>query len=306
MGEALCNHLSGLFPACQGIYGVDYRESGWSKWLPTEASLKTLLESEGLDRDGLRLVVFHCGALHKPQVRTHAQKCFVESNISFTLLLLELLEGLSRSTVEAFVYTSTTSVLAGQLGGGRCMWLDGGSAAEPKNVYGWSKLAAEGLCKLHSGSFPVLTLRACRFFPEEDDREAVPGAPGVGDEDNLKFLDTLIGRRLTLRDVVHAHVAGWRATARETRGYRCLMLGNRVGLGEEDLEGLWADPAGTVCAKYPGLSEAVERRGWVLFTHPIDRVVDASETFEALKWEPMDTPFQFIQDLSLNQAIPSW
>ena len=306
LGEALCDRLLELYPDCHGIYGIDFRSEGrWSGCLPDAESVERLVKSR-LDRPGLRVVVFHCGALHKPQVKTHPESAFVAGNIGCTLALLEALESLEQARVDAFVYTSTTSVLAGQLERGSCLWLDNSSAADPKNVYGWSKLAAEGLCRLHSRRFGVVCLRACRFFPEADDREAIPGAVEIEDEDNLKLLDTLIGRRLTLRDVVEAHLAGWRLARRRGEGYQCFMLANRVLLTRDDILGLQHDAATTVALRYPGLGEALGMRGWSLFTHPVDRVYDASHTFETLGWEPIDTPCQFIQALIHNHSFPEW
>ena len=202
LGHALCDRLNDLFPGSLGIFGVDFRSDGrWSCYRPDAESINHLIKVT-LDRPGLRIVVFHCGALHKPQVKTHPESAFIDTNISCTLLILEALETVQHACVDAFVYTSTTSVYSGSLEKTRCQWVDHTSLPEPKNIYGWSKLAAEGLCKLHSHRFGVVCLRACRFFPEDDDREAIPGAELITDEDNLKFLDVLIGRRLTLRDVV--------------------------------------------------------------------------------------------------------
>jgi UDP-glucose 4-epimerase len=51
--------------------------------------------------------VFHTATLHKPHVATHSRQEFIDTNITGTLGLLE--EAVTAS-VEAFVFTSTTSV----------------------------------------------------------------------------------------------------------------------------------------------------------------------------------------------------
>jgi UDP-glucose 4-epimerase len=183
--------------------------------------------------------------------------------------------------------------------------VDAQTVPDPKNIYGWSKLAAEGLCKLHSRRFGVITLRACRFFPEEDDRESIPGAAAVQDEDNLKLLDMLIGRRLTLRDVVSAHIAGWRQ-ARRRVGYEVLLLGNHLPAS------LTADPlpvaAAAVVTKmvesYPGLVAVLAQRGWQLFTQLPDRLYVATATFAALQWQPVDTPAAVLEQLRQDPVHP--
>ena len=54
--------------------------------------------------------VVHGGALHKPHVETHARAAFVAVNVEGTLNLLE--ESVAPdSTVERFVFTSTTSLM---------------------------------------------------------------------------------------------------------------------------------------------------------------------------------------------------
>ena len=57
-------------------------------------------------------VVYHAATLHKPHVATHSRQDFVDTNITGTLNLLE--EAVSAG-VEAFVFTSTTSVFGDAL-----------------------------------------------------------------------------------------------------------------------------------------------------------------------------------------------
>ncbi len=59
--------------------------------------------------------------------------------------------------------------------GAPAAWITEEVPAEPRNVYGATKLAAENLCELvhEDHGLPCLVLRTSRFFPEEDDRRAV-------------------------------------------------------------------------------------------------------------------------------------
>src|SRR5215475_15034441 len=122
--------------------------------------------------------VIHAGARHKPHVATHPASEFVAVNVQGTLNLLE--ESVAPgSTVDRFVFTSTTSLMIsqkirdGKSGGAKeAMWIDETlSPLEPRNIYGVTKRAAEELCRLfhHLHRLPMLVLRTSRFFPEEDD-----------------------------------------------------------------------------------------------------------------------------------------
>ena len=56
--------------------------------------------------------VFHAATLHKPHVATHSRQDFVDTNITGTL---NLLEEATAAGVNAFVFTSTTSVFGDAL-----------------------------------------------------------------------------------------------------------------------------------------------------------------------------------------------
>jgi len=119
--------------------------------------------------------VLHAATLHKPHVDTHGRQAFVDVNVSGTLALLE--EALAAG-VSAFVYTSTTSTFGGALTpppGAPAAWITEDVQPVAKNVYGVTKVAAEGLCELfqRAHGLPCLVLRTSRFFPEEDDRSEV-------------------------------------------------------------------------------------------------------------------------------------
>lgn len=83
------------------------------------------------------------------------------------------------------------------------VWLDERSGPlEPRNIYGVTKLAAEGLCRVHhlTHALPCVILRTSRFFPEADDtHDDIDGA-------NLKATEFL-HRRLAVEDCADAHVA---------------------------------------------------------------------------------------------------
>ena len=202
--------------------------------------------------EGGEVVVFHAGALHKPHLATHTAEDFVEKNLAFTAKLLRLLATSKAVRLRKFVYTSTTSVFGGGYGKDT-VWVDEASRPTVKNVYGWSKRAAEQLIELQKQP-QFVVLRACRFFPEEDDRETPHDEL---EEENLKFVHVLNGRRLLLEDVVSAHVCAALTTGTESV---CLNLGNTVALTRP--EGPVTDKVLLEC--YPFLPELLKHKNWKL------------------------------------------
>lgn len=162
------------------------------------ALVERLLLAEGIG------AVVHAAALHKPDIARHPARAFVDVNVAGTL---NLLEASLAAGVDRFVFTSTTSVMVSQAvrdeGGAAAVWLDEGTGPlEPRNIYGATKLAAEGLCRVHHlrHGLPCVVLRTARFFPAEDDtRVDLRG-------ENLKA-NEFLHRRLTVEDAARAHVA---------------------------------------------------------------------------------------------------
>src|SRR5579863_7509919 len=92
--------------------------------------------------------VLHCATLHKPHVASRSSEDFLLANVMGTLVLLE---SALAAGVEAFVFTSTTSVFGSALtppAGAPAAWIDETVTPAPKNIYGATKQAAETLCEL--------------------------------------------------------------------------------------------------------------------------------------------------------------
>jgi UDP-glucose 4-epimerase len=225
--------------------------------------------------------VLHAATLHKPHVDTHGRQAFVDVNVSGTLALLE--EALAAG-VSAFVYTSTTSTFGGALTpppGAPAAWITEDVQPVAKNVYGVTKVAAEGLCELfqRAHGLPCLVLRTSRFFPEEDDRSEVRQAYS---NDNLK-VNELLHRRVDVEDVVSAHLlAVERAGA---LGFRRYIVSATSPFGPEDLAELRRDAAAVVARRVPGWEGEYARRGWRMFPS-IDRVYVNERARADLGWRP--------------------
>lgn len=238
-------------------------------------------------RDAIRRhriqAIAHGGALHKPHIATHDTSGFIATNVQGTLNLLEeaTAEG---STVDRFVFTSTTSLMISQeireahrRGIDRAFWIDEEMAPlEPRNIYGVSKLAAEHLCRMVHGAsgLPIVILRTARFFPEEDDmaHEIIQSGP------NTKANEFLF-RRLTVQDAASAHIA---ALDRAPQiGFDTFIISALTPFSPDDCEQLMEYAPLVVHRYFPRYREIYARRGWTMFDH-IDRVYDSNKAMRRL------------------------
>jgi UDP-glucose 4-epimerase len=234
--------------------------------------------------------VFHAATLHKPHVGTHGRQDFVDTNITGTLTLL----GAAATTgVEAFVYTSTTSVFGDALvppAGAPATWVTEEVTPIPKNIYGVTKAAAEELCQLfhRNNGLACIVLRTSRFFPEADDNKAVRDAYA---DDNIKANEFLF-RRVDVEDVVSAHLlAAERAPA---GGFRRYIISATTPFSPDDLQDLRAHAPRAAARRVPGYEAEYARRGWKMVPG-IDRVYVNERARNELGWQPR-YDFQFIID----------
>jgi UDP-glucose 4-epimerase len=226
--------------------------------------------------------VFHAATLHKPHIARHDRRDFVDTNITGTLNLLEeaLLAG-----VEAFVYTSTTSVFGDALvppSGTPAAWVTEEVIPIPKNIYGVTKAAAEDLCQLfhrNNKQLACIVLRTSRFFPEQDDDQAVRATYG---DHNAKVNEYLF-RRVDLEDVVSAHLLAARYAPHI--GFRRYVISATTPFQPGDLADLRIDAPRVVRSRVPEYEAEYARRGWKMFPS-IDRVYVNERARNDLGWQP--------------------
>jgi nucleoside-diphosphate-sugar epimerase len=243
--------------------------------------------------------VVHAATLHKPHVATHTRQNFVDVNITGTL---NLLEAAAAAGVEAFVYTSTTSVFgdALALAGGSAAWVTEDPHPIPRNIYGVTKSAAEDLCRLihRRTGMPCIVLRTSRFFPEEDDDGAVRAAYG---DDNCKANEYLY-RRVDIEDAADAHLLALRHAP--SIGFGRYIISATTPFEPEDAETLGRDAPSVVARRAPGYEAIYSQRGWRMFPR-IDRVYDNARSRTELGWRPRHD-FQHVLDrLSRNEDFRS-
>ena len=230
--------------------------------------------------DGVRAVL-HTATLHKPHVATHSRQDFVDTNITGTL---NLLEEATAAGVDAFVYTSTTSVFGDAMApppGQPAAWVTEDVVPAPKNIYGVTKSAAEDLCQLfhRNQGMAVIVLRTSRFFPEADDNPATRDAYADANAKANEFLY----RRVAIEDVVSAHLlAIERAPAIRFGKY---IVSATSPFQREDLAALREHAAEVVARHVPAYRAEYARRGWRMFPD-IDRVYVNERARTELGWRP--------------------
>jgi nucleoside-diphosphate-sugar epimerase len=225
--------------------------------------------------------VVHAATLHKPHLATHSRQAFVDTNVTGTLRLLE--EALAAG-VRTFVYTSTTSAFGAALEpppGAPAAWITEDVAPVPRNVYGVTKAAAEGLCELfhRAHGLACIVLRTARFFPEADDRAELRA--GYADE-NLKA-NEFLHRRVDLADVVDAHLLALERAAE--LGFARYVISATTPFAPEDAAELRRSAPAVVRRRVPAYAEEYARRGWRMFPS-IDRVYANHRARRELGWRP--------------------
>jgi UDP-glucose 4-epimerase len=273
LGEALVRSLQTM--SCD-VVSIDLKAS------PFTSHVGSITDRDFV-RDRVHGVdaIIHSATLHKPHVATHSRQAFVDTNITGTL---NLLEEAAAARVNAFVFTSTTSVFGHALTpppGSPAAWITESVRPVPKNIYGVTKVAAEDLCELFHRlhDLPCVILRTSRFFPEMDDNSAVRE---TFDDTNIKTNEFLY-RRVDVQDVVDAHLlAIEKATA---IGFGRYIVSATTPFQLEDLHELRLNAPAVVSRRAPGYEDEFLRRGWKMFPG-IERVYVNERARQDLGWKP--------------------
>jgi UDP-glucose 4-epimerase len=212
--------------------------------------------------------VVHAGALHKPDLARFPAQAFIDINVTGTL---NLVEAAVRAGHDRLVFTSTTSLMISQEirqeARDTAVWLDKETGPlAPRNVYGVTKLAADGLCRLHhlEHGLNCVVLRTARFFPEDDDT--------IGDLDGLNLkANEFLNRRLTVEDAADAHVVALKRAP--AIGFDIFIVSASPPFTRADAKALKTDPAALIAGRFPDAPALCAERGWRL-PASIGRVYD--------------------------------
>ncbi|MCB8836868.1 NAD(P)-dependent oxidoreductase [Aurantimonas sp. VKM B-3413] len=240
--------------------------------------------------------VIHGGALHKPDVARYPAQAFVDVNVTGTL---NLLDAARQAGNDRFVFTSTTSLMISreirEEAGEAAVFLDESvGPLAPRNIYGVTKLSAEGLCRLHhlEHGMSVLVLRTARFFPEDDDTHRDLSG------ENMKA-NEFLNRRLSVEDAAAAHVAALDRAAEI--GFDILVASAPTPFRREEARELKTDAVAVIARHFPDAPALYRDRGWQL-PKTIGRVYDAQRMERVLGFR-CRTDFRAVLD-ALRDGAP--
>ena len=282
LGEALMRSLRGEGRPARGI---DVKPSAFTDMVGSIGDRAFVRQA----MSDIRHVV-HAATLHKPHVATHGNCDFLDTNVGGTLNLLE--EAIA-ADVASFVFTSTTSTFGAALtpaAGQPAAWITEEVLPVAKNIYGVTKLAAEGLCELFArkSRLPVVILRTSRFFPERDDDPDIRGGYST---ENAQA-NELLHRRVDISDVVGAHLLALEKAP--AIGFGRYIVSATTPFSASDLAAIRHDAPHVVERLFPGAGALYASRGWKMFP-ALDRVYVNERARRDLGWQPR-YDFRFVLD----------
>jgi UDP-glucose 4-epimerase len=240
--------------------------------------------------------VIHGGALHKPDIARFSPQAFIDVNVTGTL---NLLQAAAVAGHDRFVFTSTTSLMISQAirddEGHAAVWLDETTGPlEPRNIYGITKLAAEGLCRLYSREHGLncAVLRTSRFFPEDDD--TIRDIHG----ENLKAAE-LLYRRLTVEDAAETHVVA----LEKISGFEVFVISAPTPFARGDVADLKTDAAGVIARYFPDAPVLFAERGWHL-PKSIGRIYDSTKAERLLGFRAVTDFAALLGALRSGEPLP--
>lgn len=166
----------------------------------------------------------------------------------------------------------------------------------PRNIYGVTKLAAEGLCRRYAQEpgLACVVLRTGRFFPEDDDTHRTLSG------ENLKA-NELLNRRLTVEDAAEAHVAALERAP--YIGSDTFVISASTPFQSTDARELKQDAAAVVARYFPDAPSLYAARGWTLPTS-IGRVYDARRAERRLDFRSSTGFAEVLSALRDGQPLP--
>ncbi|MBX9661950.1 NAD(P)-dependent oxidoreductase [Novosphingobium sp.] len=276
------------------VTGLDAAPGPETHVVGTIASRAVVDRAMGLGIDA----VVHAAALHKPDIARYPAQTFIDVNVTGTLNLLEAAKAAGH---DRFVMTSTTSLMISEAirreNAPEAVWLDEQTGPlAPRNIYGVTKLAAEGLCRLYAAEHGLacVVLRTSRFFPEDDDTHKRPSG------ENLKAIE-LLHRRLTVEDAAAAHV---RALEKAPElGFGLYLVSAPTPFVREDAAALKADAAAIIRERFPHADALFAARGWEM-PRSLGRVYDPALAERELGWRAQTDFAAVLEALRTGASLP--
>lgn len=196
--------------------------------------------------DGAEMVV-HAAALHGIHLADHPPREFHDLNVTGSV---NVWEAAAEAHVRGFVFSSTMGVYGESRRPGSedaVAILDEGATLRPGDIYGWTKVAGEELCRYHlrRHAIPSIALRFGMFVPEPFFRYGIRLLYGGVHED----------------DVADAVMASIAALEREEIRHEAFNVEAPLPFTAGDGPDLREDPLPVIERHYPGAAGLLRSRG---------------------------------------------
>ncbi|MFL5640713.1 MAG: NAD-dependent epimerase/dehydratase family protein [Chloroflexota bacterium] len=274
------------------VVGLDVVAGAGAEWVVADIRERAaVLDAvEGAD------IVVHSAALHGIHLADHSAREFYELNLTGTF---NVWEAAVAHKVRGVVFSSTMGVYGDSRrppSEDAVAFLDEDLPLLPGDVYGWTKLVGEELCRYHlrRDGIPSIALRYGMFVPEPFFRYGIRLLYGGVHED----------------DVADAVVAAVAAFGHRTVGFEPYNVESPLPFTPADGPDLRADPLLAVERHWPGSRQFLLGRG-VRSLKPITEVFPIARLEAGLSVRPRHGFGQWLEELAARpedtaESDPPW
>jgi UDP-glucose 4-epimerase len=265
LGEAL---IPVLVARGDNVTAVDVRKgSAEAEWLVADIREPRAIADpmRGVD------IVVHAAAIHGIHLRSHSDRDFYDLNVTGTF---NVWQAAVAARVRGVVFSSTMGVYGESrvpLNDKDVVFVDENLPLLPGDIYGWTKVVGEQMCRLHlrRDRVPSIALRYGMFVPEPMFRYGIRLLYGGVHE----------------ADVAEAVLLAVDALADARQSFRSYNVESPLPFTPDDAADLRRDPLSVVDRHWPGAADFLRARG-VRSLKPITEVFRVDRLREELGWRP--------------------
>ncbi len=224
-------------------------------------------------------MIVHTAAIHGIHLSTHSPRDFYDLNLTGTLNVWEAAVEVGARVV---VFSSTMGVYKPHNAPGEGGALRQDRPLRPGDIYGWTKVAGEELCKLYGRThgIPSVALRFGMFVPEPFFRYGI----------------RLLYGGVDTHDVARSVMVSMEALTSGRIRWDAFNVESLVPFREEDTEQLARDPMPVLDKYYPGATDLMRERG-VESLAPITVYYPMEHAEEVLGFRPECNFDRWLEDL---------
>ena len=241
-------------------------------------------------------VIVHAAAIHGIHLRDHTPQDFYDLNLTGTF---NMWEAAVQAGVRAVVFSSTIGVYTRHTasGAGGVMALHEDLPLEPGDIYGYTKVAGEAMCRYYGRKhgIPSVALRYGTFVPE----------PSF-----FRYGIRLLSGGVDTADVSRSVLASIDALTMGTLHWDAFNVVSQVPFHAEDAAQLRQDPLPVLDRYSPGTAALLRERG-VQALAPITVYYPMERIAERLNFRPQCNFAQWLDELRANpqaraEHSPPW